>query len=181
MNFIDGYEGNELDIWDVVFINGESDKEPYQIDDNNFVKRVQRSFMFRNDNKVIQLSKERNRLGTHRDAIFGLDTDKLELVKDKYYSDNPEKYGKAIPQIAYFKIDRNPLLMIYLIDLNYEGEDKTKIHISEKEPIVGISVGIPTLSNEKTSYANYKINLVAYRNFENFEEYDNEGDESIND
>lgn len=181
MNFIEKYKGTELNSWDVVFINGESNKEPYKIDENYSIKRVQRSFMFRNNNKVIQLSKERNRLGNPGDSIFGLNESKIEEVKRKYYKVNPDKEGKIIPQSAYFRIERNPLLMIYLLDLNIEDEDKDKILIKEKDPIVGISIGIPTLSNEETSYANYKINLVAYRNFENFEEYNNEEDEEIND
>lgn len=71
--------------------------------------------------------------------------------------------------------------MIYLLDLNKKDGDNEKIFIKDKDPIVGISIGIPTLLNEETSYANYKINLIAYRQFENFEEYDNEEDEEVND
>ena len=181
MNFIEKYDGDELNLWDVVFINGESSKDPYIIDENYSVNLVQRSFMFRNNNKVIQLSKERNRLGNPGDSVFGLSKEQLDEVKEKYYSDHPDKIGKIIPQIAYFRIKRNPLLMIYLLDLNKEDGDNEKLFIKDKDPIVGISIGIPTLLNEETSYANYKINLIAYRQFENFEEYDNEEDEEVND
>ena len=181
MNFIEKYDGDELNLWDVVFINGESSKDPYIIDENYSVNLVQRSFMFRNNDKVIQLSKERNRLGNPGDSVFGLSKEQLDEVKEKYYSDHPDKIGKIIPQIAYFRIKRNPLLMIYLLDLNKEDGDNEKLFIKDKDPIVGISIGIPTLLNEETSYANYKINLIAYRQFENFEEYDNEEDEEVND
>lgn len=181
MKFIEKYDGDELNLWDVVFINGESSKEPYIIDENYSVNLVQRSFMFRNNDKVIQLSKERNRLGNPGDSVFGLSKEQLDEVKEKYYSDHPDKIGKIIPQIAYFRIKRNPLLMIYLLDLNKEDGDNEKLFIKNKEPIVGISIGIPILLNEETSYANYKINLIAYRQFENFEEYDNEEDEEVND
>ncbi len=180
MNFIDKYKGNELNLWNVVFINGES-KKIYKIDENNSIKLVQRSFNFRNNGNVIQLSKERNRLGNPGDSTFGLTNDDIEDIKKKYYSDHPDKIGKKVPQIAYFKIKRNPLLMIYLLDLSQEDAFNEKILIKENYPIVGISIGIPTLSNEETSYANYKINLIAYRQFENFEEYDNEEDEEVND
>lgn len=181
MNFIEKYQGNELDLWDVVFINGESKKEPFKIDEINSVKLVQRSFMFRNEEKVIQLLKERNRLGNPGDAVFGLTKAQLEEVKRKYVELSPDNEGKVIPQVAYFRINRNPLLMIYLLDLNFEDKDKSRINISEKDPIVGLGIGIPTLADEETSYANYKINLVAYRSFENFEEYDNEDGDEVND
>ncbi len=179
MNFIEKYSGDELNLWDVVFINGES-KKMYSIDENHSINLVQRSFMLKNNDKIIQLSKERNRLGNPNDSIFGLDKGKIEKVKEEYYKENPDKKDKIIPQIAYFKIKRHPLLMIYLLDLTEECGEKDKIVIKDEDPIIGISIGIPTLLNEETSYANYKINLVAYKQFENFEEYDNEEDE-IND
>ena len=54
---------------------------------------------------------------------------------------------------------RNPLLIVYLIEL--KGEETEIKEELKGEPLVGLGIGIPILSDEKTKYAHYQLNKIA--------------------
>ena len=84
-NFVNNYGGYELNKWDVVFINGESNI-PFEIGNSQTVNCVKRSFIFKHNDELIQISGKRNRLGTAEDSKFGLtedDIDKLITVLER--------------------------------------------------------------------------------------------------
>lgn len=175
INFINNYKGNELEKWDIVFINGESTKH-FKIRDGYEINCIERKFDLKNENKIIQISGTRNRLGSMGDSKFGLTVEQLKNLK-KEYETNHDK-NKSMGQKFYFSkyVKRNPLLMIYMIDL--KNNEKNTLTKFEEEPLVGISIGIPWLTDETTKYAHYQINKVALDNLEEFdnkiedEEYD---------
>ena len=182
INFINRYEGKELEKWDIVFINGSSLEKAFEIEKGKRIKCVTRSCMFRGDeNRIIQLSKQRNRLGSITDSIFGITEQEISDLKQKYVEKYPEKVGKEMPQIEYFGMKRNPLLMIYLIDLNIDEKDDKKLNLNKRKPVVGISIGIPLLENKETQFVHYKINLIALRQLEEFNNTIDEEEEEIND
>lgn len=166
-NFITGYTGSELSEWDIVFINGNS-KEQYNVGYSNYINCVERSYIPRNNGNLVQMSGHRNRLGSMSDSTFGLEQGKKDEIKRFFELDEKNK-GKMIPQREYFKIKRNPLLMIYLIKLKNNNSDET-VEIKVNEPFVGISVGFPSLPDTKTQYAKYKINLIALKTLEEFQD-----------
>ena len=171
-NFINNYGGYELNKWDVVFINGESNNT-FDIGNGQKVNCVKRSFVFKHNGELIQIS-ERDRLGTADDSKFGLTDGDIKKIEEYFYS-NSENKGKSMPQKVFFEYVRNPLLMIYPIELKDSKEKfNTKEELRVSKTLIGISVGIPILSNSETKYAKYKINLIELRRVEG---YDNDGGE----
>ena len=86
IEFINNYAGPELQEWDIVFLNGSS-KEPNKIvkfDDKHIIKWMERKYKLKNNDTLIQISAERNRLGSAMDASFGLTQYDVELLKKKY-------------------------------------------------------------------------------------------------
>ena len=175
--FINNYPTSELSTWDVVFINGES-KKTFCLDKNKendaFINCVERSYMPRNNGKLIQMSATKNRLGTANDSKFGLLQSKIDEIENNFRQ-NFDNKGKAVPQREYFKIKRNPLLMIYMITLGQNKSDET-VDIKVDEPFVGISIGFPVLPNVSTKFAKYKINIIELRNQREFEEMSSDDD-----
>lgn len=158
VEFLRNYRGNELKKWDVAFVSGESEQH-YEIEKDKYIKYVRRSFTVENNFKIIKISGSKNRLGSSGDGKIGLDDNQIEKVK----KNNMDK--KNIAQRSYFSIERNPLLIIYHIELkdykDNEIQDIEKIKkVYENKPLIGFSIGIPKLNNEKTKYAQYTINKI---------------------
>ena len=175
-NFVNNYGGYELNKWDVVFINGESNI-PFEIGNSQTVNCVKRSFIFKHNDELIQISGKRNRLGTAEDSKFGLTEDDIDKIKERFYS-IPENENKSLSQKVFFEYVRNPLLMIYPIELKdaleVEDQAKAKERLNVSNTLIGISVGFPILANSETKYAKYKINLIELKKIE---EYDTDGGE----
>ena len=126
---------------------------------------------------MIQISGKRNRLGTAEDSKFGLTEDDIDKIKERFYS-IPENENKSLSQKVFFEYVRNPLLMIYPIELKdvleVEDQAKAKERLNVSNTLIGISVGFPILANSETKYAKYKINLIELKKIE---EYDTDGGE----
>ncbi|MPQ44067.1 Z1 domain-containing protein [Clostridium tarantellae] len=160
IEFINGYKGRELEKWDIAFASGESEKE-FQIIGDKKIKRIKRSFSIENKGKILKMSGKNKRLGSSSDGKYGLTKEQIKHVQSC-----TEK--KNVPQNYYFKyVDRNPLLMIYIVELNNcknkdsESVDEIKNKFNKsKYPLVGIGVGIPKLKNNKTKLAKYTINKI---------------------
>lgn len=167
-NFINNYGGYELNKWDVVFINGESNTY-FDIGNSQKVNCVKRSFVLKHNDELIQISGKRNRLGTSEDSKFGLTDDEIKKIKEKFYS-IPENKDKSMSQKTFFEFVRNPLLMIYPIELkdmlDVDDQEKGKERLNVSKTLIGISVGFPILANSETKYAKYKINLIELKKIE---------------
>ena len=75
--------------------------------------------------------------------------------------------------------DRNPLLMIFLVDLSEDeigDREKQAIENFKKANIVpfGIALGIPKYTDEVSDVTTYKINVVEQRKRRERENYTNE-------
>lgn len=157
IDFIKQYAGNELNKWDIVFLSGESPRS-WEIIPNSKISLIERSAKLINDGKLIQISGTRNRLGSMSDSRFGLTDKQIEDLKFEYRKNHNE--NQNIDQKFYFSeyVKRNPLLMIYMISIKKESNiDMRKF---ENDPLVGISIGIPWLSDEVTKYAHYQVNKI---------------------
>ena len=121
---------------------------------------------------MIQISGRRNRLGTAEDSKFGLTDDEVQKIKDKFYSISENK-GKSMSQKAFFEYVRNPLLMIYPIELknvlDVDDQVKAKERLNVSNTLIGVSVGFPILANSETKFAKYKINLIELKKIEDYD------------
>lgn len=154
--FIENYVGNELDYWDIVFPSGDG-KENVTLFENIVIKYSKRSYDLVNGaHTLIRISKSKQRLGSLGDTKFGLSTEQIKVAKNLYFEEHEN--AKSVSDKCYFisQIKRKPLLLIYLIELNANPEYPTNLSM----PLVGLEIGIPNLSDEKTKYATYKINKI---------------------
>lgn len=161
IRFIKDYAGDELERWDIAFATGSSEKT-YTLDINAEWNYPRRSYSIENNGKIIKISGSKRRLGTSTDGKIWLDPNQIRMIESRT--------DKNTSQKEYFiDIKRRPLLTIYLIDL---VSDKSKVAYDkeiteaikstfESSPAVGLGIGIPSLSDQKTMYAKYIINKVA--------------------
>ena len=134
-----------------------------------------RQYSVENDGKILKMSGSKRRLGTSSDGQFGLGDSEIEEIKYKVGKKN-------LPQKAYFDgVKRNPLLTIYFVELgehigNQTPENKEVVKNCQNNIYIGFGIGIPSLSNQETKYANYVLNKVAIQKiFEgDYDEWDSE-------
>lgn len=179
IKFINDYAGIELSEWDMVFLNGSSkeEKEIIPIDNSHSIRWMKRSYELRNNDKLIQISGKRNRLGTASDASFGLQPTDITKIKEKFIENNNGKDG-TMGEKWYFKeyVNRRPLIMIYFVGLNENNGDNKLDNNLKSIPLVGLSLGIPTLADKETKYVKYMLNVIEQQNYM---DYDNEfGDDN---
>lgn len=164
------YQGDELDLWDIVFIKG--DGLPCKINGIN-IKKVKRQFCLANENKIIKISGKRNRLGGTLDTKAGLTLSMIKSAEENFKKEKGKSNYSSKTYVKYINGKRNPLLMIYLIQLNETETDNYKLNNKEKQivkkykdiPILGLSIAMPLLSSRDSQKAKYKINLVAAKEY----------------
>jgi len=174
IRFINGYKGDELRQWDVAFATGNSSKQ-YKLAEGLEFSHPMRQYSVENDGKILKMSGSKRRLGTASDGQFGLGESEIEEIKYKVGKKN-------LPQKAYFDgVKRNPLLTIYFVELgeyigNKTPENLEVVENCQNNIYVGFGIGIPSLSNQETKYANYVLNKVAIQKiFEgDYDEWDSE-------
>ena len=159
--FIDNYTGSELNKWDIVFASG-SGSEKYKIIDKE-IAMISRKYKLENNDKIIKLSGNKKRLGSPSDGAYCLNKEQIDEIK-KQYEIYYEKEAKTLSQKHYFQYckNRNPLLVIYFVELKSDDENnnKEKNKAMIKKNIVGLSIGIPSLERASSCFAKYKVNKV---------------------
>lgn len=163
--FLNNYNGNKLEKWDVVYASGES-KKHYTINDKS-INCVSRSFSIEKDGKILRMSGKNNRLGSVGDGRYGLSQEQVNEIK-KHFAREKQSSNKvkSISQKDYFRyINRKPLLIIYMISLkecksDNQEEGNQVIQLFKDNPLVALGMGIPTLKNESTRYAKYTVNKI---------------------
>ncbi len=189
-SFIKDYNGDELKKWDVAIPTGNS-KNSIWLRDDMELKYPTRIFSVINDGKILKMNGAKNRIGASSDGKFGLTKEQLDKMKDLKEQElnnvNDSKGKQEWSQRDYFKkIKRNPLLVIYFVELSIgkNTDDEEVLQMVENykgKPVVGFGIGIPELSDEKTKYAKYMLNKVAIQQifeggyddyFENDDDYD---------
>jgi len=147
--FIAEGSGTDIPRYDVVLIEGDGNK--YEISGMiDKVKSVSRGFDITNGR--ININKRRGRLTSPSDAKQGLNAIQVDSAKRQAKLDGWNGI-QTLPRETWFKYvpDRNPLLMIYFIELDLD-ENAT---LKEREFIdgmggelnVGFAIGFPTSRN----------------------------------
>jgi hypothetical protein len=160
--FIKQYAGDELDKWDVVVLSGNGPE--YKVSSGMTVQTRERGFdVIRND-ALVRMSKTQSRIGSPSDPKFGLTSTQIDFLKSR---------SEYLTSDSYFKIKRNPLLMIYLINPNKDSADFSQLTDFQNYPLVGFGIGIPPLTDAKTKYISYQINRI-HQEFGGIEDYGDE-------
>jgi hypothetical protein len=147
----------KLDKWDVVFIQGSSNEVQTICSIN--VKPSKRQFIIK-EGRIIQLSGNKNRLGTPTATQAGLTEEQIKQVKEENSNDNKGLSAKLY--VTNFP-DRKPLMMIYLVELSndkksYYDELKIKDRI-----VLGLGLAFPKLDDySDKNFIVYKLNKVYY-------------------
>lgn len=166
--FINNYKGNELEKWDVVFVNGQHN-EKYVIEPGYSINYKDGSFSMLKGNIVRMLGSKR-RLGSSGDGRFGLVgisdkelSDRIQLITGK---SKKQPRQKDYFTYEYIQMERNPQLIIYNFILGRAAKSATRFsqddldsHIGKK--VIGFGIGIPKLRDNQTKYANYTLSVIA--------------------
>ena len=183
---IDFLESTKEDIllkWDVVIIEGSRDgfQEQNQFTLNSEITLVPTKRGFALSKNKINIGGKSGRLASPTDARNGLSRIQVDEAKKKaLIAGDWNGVSSTIKQEVWFKHvpDRNPLLMIYFIDLKDEGLSISEQSFIEKLnglPVMGFSVGFPMSKNSFTAkFHKYKVNLIYSR-----QEIEEEIEESI--
>ncbi|MDP3445483.1 MAG: Z1 domain-containing protein [Ignavibacteria bacterium] len=183
IDFLENTNEDVLTNWDVVLIEGSREgninHNPIKLNNGITLVPIRRSFDL-SKNKI-NIGGKSGRLTSPTDARNGLSKKQIEEAKRKAeIADDWNGRSRTLRQEVWFKHvpDRNPLLMIYFIDLKDDGLGITEQLFVDKlkgSPVMGYSVGFPMSKNSyATEFHKYKVNLIYAR-----QEYDENLNESI--
>jgi len=170
IDLIDHTSDGSLDLWDVSIATGVGAPiASYGGFDE--IRPVERSFEIKQVSKAIQMSKGASHLSSRILAKTGLTKQKADEIESEYRKTSQLSPDKVMSQNAWFKTGkkRNPILVIYPVALgssDVEKEEKAQkeqLISSFQVPLIGLSIGIPTINGCQSSKVKYKINLVMYR------------------
>ena len=149
--------------WDVVLIkNGEGasfDKLIKCGDEMLSVPSTERRQIKVNE-KILSVSGNKLRVGAGGCARIGLDEEQLNRAKKEFFENYEGKRTKpTLPDSAYLIEGRNPILMIHIVEAEYDKPDTIYPKF-----LYGLGVGIPSDKNGN-EVAIYQVNLVEIANW----------------
>lgn len=165
--YIDSKMGNER--WDVALItNGEGKAYPGGLKYGESILEI-KSTEKRNiiaDDKMIKISGTKVKVGQGGCTKVGLSHEEIETARIRFKEQNGDK---SIPDSAYLIKERNPLLMLHIIEK--KPDESTNRDIPEF--LFALGVGFPD-NGMSTETANYVVNLVELQNWMDPEEDEDE-------
>lgn len=124
------------------------------------------------DKKMISVSGTKLRVGAGGCTRIGLSKDEIQDAEKAYRSIPGNENKKNIPDKAYLIANRNPILMLHIIQADYSKAENKDL----PEFLFALGVGFPK-TNGSTETANYKVNLIELRNWVDvYDNYDDEED-----
>lgn len=194
VNMISSADDGSLDKWDVVIASGNGEKKSGL----GSIQQpcVGRSFRIRHDCDAYQMSGSKSRLGNRSYAKGGLKKEIADYIEKCEKADQRAHHrpDRPLNQDVFFKPDymdnpRNPLLVVYPVELIYSTEPGEQLDIERQAavnsillPLIGLSVGMPRIKGKEPKQYQYKINIVKYREIMGFDDdLDTETDETIED
>jgi hypothetical protein len=155
-----------LEKWDVYFAEG--DGKPHAIEDFN-IRRSLRSYSI--SSNMIQISKQRNRLGFASATKAGLSDEIIRKIVEKTDNDKLSETSYLIG------IVRNPLLIIYHIQL--EHKNITDTGKASFDFAIGIALAFPDIEGKGKvkEVVHYKLNRVAFDEYLLSQDQSDEEDE----
>ncbi|MCR5104178.1 MAG: Z1 domain-containing protein [Eubacterium sp.] len=174
-----------FDKWTVSIVGGSGDKysnEYFPQEIINLGLKYSKRVMIRDENCLL-ISGERARVGAPGATKCGLTKKQVDAIDEQYRSD-PRNEGKTIPDKVYLRIPRDPVLLIYFIEVDQEDKTTRKFNSDKKSkelvrdlPVVGLGIGFPGEydgSNRDSTRVKYVLNRVKVQEVFNFEDGDDE-------
>lgn len=156
---------SDMPTWDVVIAKGDGDEIslPYG---EKVIRIKTESRIIKATKDQISISGTKVRVGSGGVARLGLTQKQKEDAENKFRQANGKKH---IPDSAYLKIKRNPILMLHVISVDRTKTDshgfpRTQIEEGVQVPdyLYALGIGIPEIGTERT--AHYMVNMVEQRN-----------------
>jgi hypothetical protein len=153
--------------WDVYMPNGSGSE--YHLEGANGLITVERQLrILKENNGMIKVSGTKVRVGAGGATKAGLSDEQVKRIEKAY----KKASGKSsIPDSEFLKEERNPLLILHVLEKKNKEEDTPKI----PDTLFALAIGIPGDGDVET--ANYVVNLVELRDWM---EVDDEEDEDDN-
>ncbi|WP_312813776.1 Z1 domain-containing protein [Sedimentibacter sp.] len=138
------------------------------------------------DHDCIRIGKNKSRVGSVGTSKITLTKKLQEQAEDDYILErskktkvsktkNPDKI--TVPDYAYLRYAKTPLLIIYFIACNKDDKNEQAYNIVGDKTIVGLGIGFPNIG-EREEPVYYQMNMVEYLNsFTEYVDLDFEGDE----
>ena len=146
--------------WDVVLIgSGEGVSYPggLKCGEDNLVLESTERRQISVDSKMLSVSGTKVRVGAGGCTRIGLTKNEIDVARENF---KQETGKKNVPDKAYLIKDRAPILMLHVIQAEYNGS-----HSQDLPPFLyALGVGFPKADHD-TEKANYKVNLVELRNW----------------
>lgn len=174
-----------LDHWDVLIASGRGEQCSIGGIETN---RVQRNFTViksaNGNTGAFKMSGSKSRLGTSSDAKGGLTYEQAKTIISNY-KNTLSNENKSIPAKRYFEdkdVKRNPLLIIYPIELKNNNAESNEIEQNYKnDTLIGIGIGIPVFNDTNTyKSSTYVVNMIKYKEYTGLDENEIEIDEIEN-
>ena len=155
-----------LEKWDVYFAEG--DGKSHTIDDFN-IRRSVRSYNI--NQNMIQISKQRNRLGFANATKAGLSDDLILKIESKIDKNKLSETSYLID------IKRNPLLIVYHLELNHKNVNENGK--AAFDYAIGIALAFPDIEGKGKvkEVVHYKLNRIAFDEYLLSQDQSDEEDE----
>lgn len=166
---------DDIDDWDVVIPKGKGREIEFACG-SQVLRIPAQSRVIKATREQISISGTKVRVGAGGVVKYGLSKMQRLEAEEKFRKESDKK---NIPDSAYLKIDRNPILMLHVIETDLEKTDhqgrfKSQIEAGCEVPeiLFALGVGIPEIGKEKI--ASYMVNMIELRNYYDAEEDEDE-------
>jgi hypothetical protein len=133
------------------------------------------------DDNCLLIYGQRARVGVPGATKYGLNESQINDVKSDFQSKEENQGKMTIPDKPYLKMQREPVLLIYLIKIDKEVSKGKRVNNSDEEainlvgdlPVVGLGLGFPGAyegAASQSAKVKYVLNRISERDMLNFEE-----------
>ena len=177
-DFLESTIDNSIKYFDMAFMEGKDSSRFVDIEGRVFPKVFRDKCVINSESKRLGIG-QRGRLGGPGDGRIGIvDYDGssaesiIEEAKRLYRIDYEREHGdeftdnKTYPSRTWFKYieKRRPLLLVYLMDIDAEGNQKPHMDQFKTQmndiPVVGFALGFPRNDNAAKHATKYKANKI---------------------
>ncbi|WP_347451373.1 Z1 domain-containing protein [Acetoanaerobium noterae] len=166
---------SDITSWDVVIAEGSGDEISLSCGEATIDIKTE-SRIVKATKEQISISGTKVRVGAGGVARLGLMQEQKDEAEDKFRKNNNKK---NVPDSAYLKINRNPILMLHVVSVDRTKTDahgilRTQIDEGCQVPdyLYALGIGIPEIGTERIAY--YMVNMVELKNYYDAEEDEDE-------
>ncbi len=178
------YNAEHLQKWDVAIIGGEGeriDKTEYFSEKVINIGICPATRVMTTVDNCLLISGQRARVGAPGCTKAGLDDSVICEIEKKFRETHDGK--TTIPDKPFLQVKRNPVLLIHILNINKDVDNKKKKRVIDSDiksinlvgdmPVIALGLGFPGVDgNDISIKVKYVINRIEERNYLMFEEDD---------